>query len=406
MGNEGSRPADATVQAHYEADLASASIRRMDKVIRKRVRGGITYNMKLLIRGERGTGKSSLLARLQGQPIPEVHEPTREIKTASIQWTMKTLEETVKCEVWDVVDEGIPPDEPSETDPDAIGRHTVALVDAQNVDVYQNAHCVIFLMDITKYSTLEYVRTQLDHVPVHIPTLVIGTFRDLRKDEQGGTSKRAVFKEDIHDLLYGRHKHHKIPTFRRPHEQHYFEASLVNCYGLRALHTYLGVPFLHLKVATVRQQLRLLEVDLANMKHNIDVTIANQKYSEFVQSISGADVRTGRRLFQKATPPKPETEKEVLILDQEELDDLPERGRPLERASTHVPLKIVHEKKSKANMNEVQGNDKIITETSAATLSLPLRSSLMKYETLEDFKVSNDMDKFYSSSDDGSDDQV
>ncbi|ETV98825.1 hypothetical protein H310_08329 [Aphanomyces invadans] len=271
----------------------------MDKVIRKKVRGEITYNMKLLIRGERGTGKTSLLARLQGQPIPETHELTREIQTASIHWSMKgSSEESVKCEVWDVVDVGLKDSadgvDAAMLDSDSQGRHHVAPVDAQNVDVYQNAHGVIFLMDISKYSTLEYVKHQLDLVPVHIPTLIIGTFRDLRRGDN--TLKRAIFKEDVQSLLYGHAKDMKNPTFRRPAEQHYFEASLSNCYGLKALHTYLAIPFLHLKVSTVKQQLRLLETDLANAKLDVDATISTQKYSHFVHTIAaGADIRTGRR---------------------------------------------------------------------------------------------------------------
>ncbi|KAF0718609.1 Aste57867_1579 [Aphanomyces stellatus] len=467
MGNEGSRPVDA--QAPPTA--AMGSIRRMDKVIRKKVRGEITYNMKLLIRGERGTGKTSLMARLQGQPIPDIHEPTREIQTATINWSMKGSEEGVKCEVWDVVDFGIPADEPADvTEPDAQGRHQVALVDAQNVDVYQNAHGVIFLMDISKYATLEYVKSQLDAVPVHIPTLVIGTFRDLRSGDL--PLKRAIFKEDVHALLYGGPKDHKNPHFRRPLEQHYFEASLTNCYGLKALHAYLGVPFLHLKVATVKQQLRLLETELVNHKHEVDVTIASQKYSAFVSNIAGADIRTGRRLksnsitdhsvaavaqsvddgqsegtngddedvetsghdddVQVATPPSPPTPTPmarkasavvvaavqapvapppVVVLDDEE-DDLPERGAPLDEDEPYVPLRIEHAKTKVVAPPPPSKKQAAARATEIKTLANPMpppRRSWDKSETLEDFTVKTDMDKFYSddeSSDDDDEDVV
>ncbi|OQR84199.1 GTP-binding protein Parf [Achlya hypogyna] len=399
MGNEGSRPADPAVQAQADA----RTIRRMDKVIRKKVRGGLTYNMKLLIRGERGTGKSSLMARLQGQPIPQTHEPTREIQTASIQWTMATHEDMVKCELWDVVDVGIPPDEPLEAPtPDSVGRHPVALVDAQNVDVYQNAHCVIFLMDITKYSTLEYVRAQLDHVPVHIPTLVLGTFRDLRKDDV--PLKRAIFKEDVQTLLYGDHKDHKLPGFRRPLEQHYFEASLSNCYGLKALHTYLGVPFLHLKVATVKQQLRLLETELASTKAQVDVSIASQKYSDFVANLSGADVKTGLRTAQPPAPAVAEP------LKGDELEDLPERDGGVDGAASPLPLKIVHQVVAPPPAPPTPPVPTVVVakQVPKASADAP-RTSWSKNETLEDFQVKTDMDRFYSSDDDsgaGTDEDV
>lgn len=41
-------------------------IKRMDEEIRKRVRGGVQFNMKIIIRGERGSGKSTLWKRFQG----------------------------------------------------------------------------------------------------------------------------------------------------------------------------------------------------------------------------------------------------------------------------------------------------------------------------------------------------
>ncbi|POM69405.1 GTP-binding protein Parf [Phytophthora palmivora] len=179
----------------------------MDKAIRRRVRGGITYNMKLLIRGAKGTGKTSLFHRLKGEPIPEGHQSTPQLQSATINWSFRqNLEENVKCEVWDVVDKGFVPVDAEEegagpqntTEGSAElgglqsggnlsanaaaaaaaatmqnGTHSVAIVDASTVDVYHEAHGVIFLLDVTKWDTLEYVKQQLDNVPVHIPTLVL-----------------------------------------------------------------------------------------------------------------------------------------------------------------------------------------------------------------------------------------
>ncbi|ETM01251.1 hypothetical protein L917_02142 [Phytophthora nicotianae] len=307
------------------------TIQRMDKAIRRRVRGGITYNMKLLVRGAKGTGKTSLFQRLKGEPIPETHQSTPQLQSATINWSFRqNLEENVKCEVWDVVDKGFVPVETEEGAEDdstrpqhantAVsaehgglqsggslsaeasaaaaaaaaamqnGTHSVAIVDASTVDVYHEAHGVIFLLDITKWDTLEYVKQQLDNVPVHIPTLVLGNFRD-----QG--AQRKIFKEDIQELLYGSSDRPQPQQWRRPMELLYFECSLLNCYGLKSLHQYFGIPFLQLKLATIRQQMRIVEGEFAHLKHDVQATISEQRYSEYVEHIkvTGSDIRTGRR---------------------------------------------------------------------------------------------------------------
>lgn len=288
------------------------TIQRMDKAIRRRVRGGITYNMKLLVRGAKGTGKTSLFQRLKGEPIPETHQSTPQLQSATINWNFRQhLEENIKCEVWDVVDEGFVFEDAEDKISEGtakhtklqsgprlsveavgkqIGTHSAAIVDATTVDVYHEAHGVIFLVDITKGDTLEYVNKQLDSVPVHIPTLVLGNFRD-----QG--SKRKIFKEDIEEVLYGIKCRSQQQQWKRPTELLYFECSLLNCYGLQSLHQYLGIPFLQLKLATIRQQIRIVGNEFAHVKHNVQATVSEQRYTEYIDHIkaTGSDIRTGRR---------------------------------------------------------------------------------------------------------------
>merc|ERR1719481_198730 len=107
--------------------------------------------MKLCIRGDRNTGKSALLARLQGQPFVEEYHATEEIQVASINWSYKNTEDIVKVEVWDVVDvakkrvkiEGLKvAGGPSTPDPSLCPG-----LDAQFLDVYQGTHGVLFLLD-------------------------------------------------------------------------------------------------------------------------------------------------------------------------------------------------------------------------------------------------------------------
>ncbi|CAH0519406.1 unnamed protein product [Peronospora belbahrii] len=308
----------------------------MDKAIRRRVRGSVTYKMKLLIRGAKGTGKTSLFQRLQGDPIPETHEATPQLQSATIKWNFsQNLEENVKCEVWDVVDQGFVPvkvrkgDEEvaiRQEDANAVGQgglqsqenvlgevivsaehditiqnkaNAMAVVDASTVNVYHEAHGVIFLLDITKWDTLEYVKQQLDNVPVDVPTLVLGNFRD-----QG--TQRKVFKEDIEEMLYGSSIRPQQQQWRRPTELLYFECSLLNCFGLKSLHQYFGIPFLKLKLVTIRNQMHIVEGDLIRVNRDVQATITEQHYAEYVEHIktTKSDIRTGRRSFEKnSTPP-------------------------------------------------------------------------------------------------------
>merc|ERR1719369_848182 len=121
--------------------------------------------MKLCIRGDRNTGKSALLARLQGRPFVEEYHATEEIQVASINWSYKNTEDIVKVEVWDVVDvakkrvkiEGL---KTSESD-----QELAPGLDAEFIDVYKGTHGVIILLDITKPWTMEYVRKEAHLVP-------------------------------------------------------------------------------------------------------------------------------------------------------------------------------------------------------------------------------------------------
>jgi len=121
-----------------KGDAGSASQpAAMSSNLQRKFARGCNYNMKVVVRGERNTGKSALLARLQGKPFLEEYCATEEIQVASINWSYKNTEDIVKVEVWDVVDvakkrvkvEGLKTLE--------AGEEVTPGLDAQFLDVYQ-----------------------------------------------------------------------------------------------------------------------------------------------------------------------------------------------------------------------------------------------------------------------------
>jgi GTPase SAR1 family protein len=138
---------------------------------------GVKYNMKVVLRGMRGTGKSSLLARLHGHAFPEKYVASPEISAATIRYQGADVPDDhgTKVEMWDVVDVGIaPPGKSSAT-------HLCPLADATTIDVYRGCHCVIFLVDPMRKETLDYVYTEARNVPATASILVALNFTDRPK---------------------------------------------------------------------------------------------------------------------------------------------------------------------------------------------------------------------------------
>ena len=59
--------------------------------------------MKIVLLGERKSGKSNLCHRLAGKQFNPEYSPTPEIKVNTILYTLPQTQEQVKLEVWDVV---------------------------------------------------------------------------------------------------------------------------------------------------------------------------------------------------------------------------------------------------------------------------------------------------------------
>eukprot|EP00063_Salmo_salar_P042353 XP_014017188.1 PREDICTED: rab-like protein 6 isoform X1 [Salmo salar] len=251
VGSEPGQPRDKNIPAGMQS---------MNHSLQRRFAKGVQYNMKIVIRGDRNTGKSTLWHRLQGKKFTDDYVPTQEIQATSIHWNYKTTDDVVKVEVWDVVDKGqkypLPEgvgrgkkrgdtlkveNEPQESD-------EVAL-DAEFLDVYKNCNGVIMMFDITKQWTFNYILRELPKVPTHVPVCVLGNNRDMG-------DHRVILPDDIRQV---------IANLNRPMGSsyiHYAEASMKNGFGLKYLHRFFNIPFLQLQRETLLRQLETNQLDM------------------------------------------------------------------------------------------------------------------------------------------------
>ncbi|XP_035247896.1 rab-like protein 6 [Anguilla anguilla] len=254
-----------------------AGLQSMNQSLQRRFAKGVQYNMKIVIRGDRNTGKSTLWHRLQGKKFLEEYVPTQEIQVTSIHWNYKTTDDVVKVEVWDVVDKGRGKKRGEslklENEPQETEEPEMAL-DAEFLDVYKNCNGVIMMFDITKQWTFNYILRELPKVPSHMPVCVLGNQRDLGEH-------RVILPDDIRDFISG---------LNRPMGSsyvHYAESSMKNGFGLKYLHRFFNIPFLQLQRETLLRQLETnqLDIDATLEELTVQQETEDQNYDVFLEMV-------------------------------------------------------------------------------------------------------------------------
>ncbi|XP_067295727.1 rab-like protein 6 isoform X2 [Pseudorasbora parva] len=252
-----------------------AGLQSMNQSLQRRFAKGVQYNMKIVIRGDRNTGKSALWHRLQGKKFLEEYIPTQEIQVTSIHWNYKTTDDVVKVEVWDVVDKagkGKRRGENLKLENEPQESETEMALDAEFLDVYKNCNGVIMMFDITKQWTFNYILRELPKVPTHIPVCVLGNQRDMGEH-------RVILPDDIRDF---------INSLNRPPGSsyiHYAESSMKNGFGLKYLHRFFNIPFLQLQRETLLRQLETnqLDIDATLEELSVQQETEDQNYDIFLE---------------------------------------------------------------------------------------------------------------------------
>lgn len=235
--------------------VASApKVQTIKPELQKKFAKGVHYNMKIIIRGSRNSGKTCLWTRLQGEKFVEDYNPTPEIQTTSIHWNYKATDDIVKVDVWDVVDKGYTKT-PSNTlklsntvdkDDSSTEEHKL---DATFVDVYKGAHAVIFIFDITNRSTFDYLEQEINKAPSHIPCLILANNRD-------SSDTRKVYAEEVEYLLEKVNRPPGTPAIL------HMESSMKNGFGLKFIHKFFNLPFLLIQRESLMKQLQMNHLDV------------------------------------------------------------------------------------------------------------------------------------------------
>lgn len=220
---------------------------------------------------------------------------------ASIQWNYNATDDIVKVEIWDVVDKGKKRESLSNTlvngkdklkmhnntvnsEENSATAHVPPSLDAEFVDVYKGTNGVIFLFDMTKAWTFEYIEREIRHCPPHLPILILANHRDMGHHRVITSDQVQGFIDTIlgEDGEQGRTRTGQI---------RHSEASMRNGFGLRYLYKFFNLPYLHLQRETLLKQLErnLDEIEgscqeldgiLESDEHNYDIfleTITNRR---------------------------------------------------------------------------------------------------------------------------------
>lgn len=273
-------------------DHANQGINSMNAALQRKFARGVNYNMKLLLRGDRNTGKSCLFQRLQGGSFVDSYVPSDEIKVASIQWNYKATDDIVKVEVWDVVDRGKKRkqlDGLKLADNSDMPTFEPAL-DAEFVDVYKGAQGAIIIFDVTKSWTFDYVKREAPKVPKHIPILILANFIDQAHHRCISRSQAIGYIED------------ELDRGEDSADVKYAESSMRNGFGLKFLHKFLNLPFLTLQRESLLKQLETNQREMRATVQELDLFLESDEQNYDVYS---SGVTKKRRAQAEGLAPAP-----------------------------------------------------------------------------------------------------
>lgn len=269
MGVEASSETDTPSFADLAESDRLRGIVRMSNVVKRQVASAHRdhYNMKVIIRGDRATGKSSLLRRLQGLSFDAYHVVTPEITVGTLNWEMINNDkvDSVKIEVWDVVD--VAPKLPaasSTPNPGSTGlvmehgRHRLGQTDASTIDVLRDTHAVIYMVNPFSRDSLDYIWKQDATIPDDMVVLILLNFKDL---SDADTSRVRVSMADVNALAetMRNRSHGSLGEGAARRCVHASQVSLATSHGVERISDFMHLPLYRMQHEALKRKMLSLE---------------------------------------------------------------------------------------------------------------------------------------------------
>ena len=278
------------------------------------------------------------------------------------------------------------------------GQTQFGYLDSSVVDVYKGANAVLFVVSPTDRASLDYVAERFPSVPIDVPVLLLLGMRDVRpeqaaaaatksppgsksnsssnlaaesEDATAAEAEKAAEVEPTHPVTIGMVSGlcADIVAFRRKAREqatttsgrlaallladeglvHCFEISCKNCFGLKELYHSLSIPFLHLKRATVLQQVGIIGEQMDGYSKSLRDQVAANEYAAYEEQYDAklrerAEAAHRAQLLAEGAAAESSSEEE-LSLPRVRGDRHQRRQRdaePSPRPEDSRPLKLTH----------------------------------------------------------------
>ncbi len=142
------------------------------------------YQIKIILLGESGVGKTSIIERFKGNPFDENYKPSMGASFASKNIKIPESEDVIKFQLWDTAGQ-------------EIYRSLASLY-------YKDAHAAILVYDITNpksFQELKYWSKELKEKATSNPILAVAANKaDLMEKEQVDITSAKKFANEINSI--------------------------------------------------------------------------------------------------------------------------------------------------------------------------------------------------------------